>query len=147
MNTAAILARVPYAEPFLFVDTLEHVDEEGVEGTYTFREDLPFYAGHFKGNPITPGVLLTECCAQIGLVCLGIYLCREQGLHPGLFALSSSEMAYFLPVFPGETVRVRSKKLYFRFGKLKCEVRLYKEGDRLACKGVLAGMLRGKDDA
>lgn len=146
MDTTAILAQLPYADPFLFVDTLQHLDENGVEGTYTFRKDLPFYAGHFKEYPITPGVLLTECCAQIGLVCLGIYLGQEQGLHPGSFALSSAEMAFYLPVMPGETVRVRSRKQYFRFGKLKCDVQLYKEDNQLACKGVLAGMLTGKSD-
>ena len=72
-----ILDRLPYSEPFLFVDKLVQVDDDGVEGLYTFKEDAGFYTGHFKNNPVTPGVLLTECCAQIGLVSLGIHLLEK----------------------------------------------------------------------
>ena len=39
---------------------------------------LFFYKGHFKENPITPGVLLIETMAQIGVVCLGIYLLKNE---------------------------------------------------------------------
>ncbi|MEM9931744.1 MAG: hydroxymyristoyl-ACP dehydratase, partial [Bacteroidota bacterium] len=80
---------------------------------------------------------------QIGLVCLGIYLLREQiadGLLPGV-ALSSQVVDYFLPVYPGERVRVVSIKQYFRFQKLKCDVKMYNGRDELVCKGTIAGML------
>jgi 3-hydroxyacyl-[acyl-carrier-protein] dehydratase len=50
-------------------------------------------------------------------------------------------MQFFLPVYPGELVRVRSQKHYFRFNKLKCGVRMYNEQQQLVCKGILAGML------
>ncbi len=132
---------LPYGPPFIFVGTLDKVDEDGAAGHYTFSEDLAFYQGHFKGLPITPGVLLTECCAQIGMVCLGIYLADDQGINATSFALSSCEMQFFLPVYPGETVWVRSQKHYFRFNKLKCAVRMYNSSEQLVCKGILAGML------
>ena len=73
MTKKEIISKLPYSKPFLFVDELLHIDENGVEGTYTFDENLDFYKGHFKDNPVTPGVILTEVMAQIGLVCLGIY--------------------------------------------------------------------------
>ena len=74
MNTETIIKHLPYEFPFLFVDELLQVNDMGTVGTYTFHGCMDFYKGHFKGNPITPGVILTECCAQIGLVCLGIFL-------------------------------------------------------------------------
>jgi 3-hydroxyacyl-[acyl-carrier-protein] dehydratase len=147
MENSEIIASLPYTEPFLFVDSLQKINSEGVEGGFTFREDLPFYRGHFKGQPITPGVLLTECCAQIGLACLGIYLGSIEGRDSGSFALSSSEMEFYLPVYPGERVNVRSQKVYFRFNKLKCSVRMYNHAKQLVCKGEIAGMLlRGKHE-
>lgn len=147
MKQKDIIDQLPYRPPFLFVDTLEEVDENGAQGLFTFREDLPFYAGHFKDHPITPGVLLTECCAQIGLVCLGIYLSRSQGLISAAFALSSSEMQFFIPVLPGQTVRVKSQLHYFRFNKLKCTVRMTNTENAVVCKGILAGMLiHGTDE-
>lgn len=77
MTKEDILLHLPYAPPFLFVDALEYIDDAQVVGTYTFKADLPCYQGHFKGHPVTPGVLLTEVMAQIGLACLGIYLLRR----------------------------------------------------------------------
>jgi 3-hydroxyacyl-[acyl-carrier-protein] dehydratase len=76
MNPEEIIRNLPYQKPFLFVDELLEVSENGVTGTYTFLEDAFFYEGHFKENPITPGVILTETMAQIGVVCLGIYLLK-----------------------------------------------------------------------
>ena len=137
-----IVDKLPYTEPFLFVDKIVNVNEKSAEGTYTFKTDAVFYEGHFKDNPVTPGVLLTECCAQIGLVSLGIYLLGEDSKIGGLkIGMSSSQMEFLLPVFPGERVRVTSELSYFRFHKLKCNVKMNNEEGKLVCKGTLAGMM------
>jgi 3-hydroxyacyl-[acyl-carrier-protein] dehydratase len=137
-----ILNRLPYTEPFLFVNEISHVDDKGAEGTYRFSPDADFYKGHFKNNPVTPGVILTECCAQIGLVCMGVYLLGEKTKLENIgIGMSSSEMEFLLPVFPGERVKVVSELVYFRFQKLKCEVKMFNEDDKLICKGILAGMI------
>ncbi len=137
-----ILKQLPYSEPFLFVEELLNINDKGAEGNYTFSSDEDFYKGHFKNDPVTPGVILTECCAQIGLVCLGIYLLGQKTKLENIgIGMSSSEMEFLLPVFPGERVRVVSNLIYFRFQKLKCEVKMYDEDDKLVCKGVLAGMI------
>ena len=78
MEASEIIALLPYQKPFLFVDSINDLSEKGIVGHYTFKEDEIFYEGHFKDNPITPGVILTECMAQIGLVCLGIYLLKDE---------------------------------------------------------------------
>jgi len=112
-----ILEKLPYSKPFLFVDKLISISDNGVEGTYRFKEDEHFYEGHFKENPVTPGVILTECMAQIGLVCLGIFLSSEKETKENpQIALVSSQMDFLLPVYPGDTVKVISEKEYFRFG-------------------------------
>ena len=149
MKKQDIITQLPFTVPFLFVETLEKVDKKGAIGSYTFHEDLDFFKGHFKDRPVVPGVLLTECCAQIGLVCLGIYLLSHTAdSAPGNLsvALSSSEMEFYLPVFPGETVKVHSEQLYYRFNKLKCSVKMFNENKELVCKGVLAGMLKSHSD-
>ncbi|MEM9647215.1 MAG: hydroxymyristoyl-ACP dehydratase, partial [Bacteroidota bacterium] len=112
--------------------------------------DALFYQGHFKNRPVTPGVLLTECCAQIGLVCLGIYLLDKQMdlvADTNLkIAMSRSQMDFYLPVLPGEKVVVKSEKEYFRFNKLKCQVKLFNAADKLVCKGILEGMFKSNAD-
>ena len=144
MNNQNIIQFLPYQTPFLFVEELTSVSENGVEGFYTFKENEYFYQGHFKDSPITPGVILTEVMAQIGVVCLGIYLLREdisETKKPQI-ALSSSVVDFFLPVLPKERVKVISEKLYFRFNKLKCKVQLFNEKNELVCRGTISGMLK-----
>jgi 3-hydroxyacyl-[acyl-carrier-protein] dehydratase len=144
MNTNNIIAKLPYSQPFLFVDELLHVDEESISGTYTFKEDLDFYKGHFKGNPVTPGVILTETMAQIGMVCLGIHLLGDKFTSESVVAFTSADMQFLKPVYPNEKVTVISQKLFFRFGKLKCDVIMKNEAGQEVCKGILAGMITAK---
>lgn len=148
MNSKEIIKYLPYQPPFLFVETLTHVSENGVEGWYTFKEDEYFYQGHFKGNPITPGVILTEVMAQIGVVCLGIYLLKDaiSETDKPEIALTSHEIDFFLPVKPKERVRVVSAKIYFRFNKLKCKVQLFNSKEELVCRGTISGMLKSMND-
>lgn len=142
MNFNSIISQLPYSQPFLFVDELLQIDENGVTGTYCFPKDSYFYKGHFKDYPVTPGVILTECMAQIGLVCLGIFLNTAEENKKTKIGLSSTEMDFYKPVFPGEMVKVISTKIYFRFHKLKCKVEMFDADENLICKGTIAGMLK-----
>lgn len=147
MNSTKIIKSLPYKRPFLFVDELTEISEKGVKGKYTYREDEFFYEGHFKNNPITPGVILTETMAQIGVVCLGVFLLEDQisseEKKPQI-ALTSNEVDFFLPVLPNEKVTVISEKEYFRFNKLKCKVKMLNANDKLVCRGTIAGMIIAK---
>ncbi|MCJ7759045.1 MAG: hydroxymyristoyl-ACP dehydratase [Gillisia sp.] len=142
MNFNSIISQLPYSQPFLFVDELLQINENGVTGTYRFPEDSYFYKGHFKDYPVTPGVILTECMAQIGLVCLGIFLISAEENKKMKIGLSSTEVDFYKPVFPGETVKVLSTKIYFRFNKLKCKVEMFDAEENLICRGTIAGMLK-----
>ena len=145
MNKADILSHLPYTKPFLFVDDLEAIDENSVTGSFTFDAELDFYKGHFKDNPVTPGVILTETMAQIGLVCLGIYLMGElESGTSGHVMLTSTAIDFLKPVFPGEKVTVVSEKVYFRFKKLHCTVSMTNEQNQVVCKGTLSGMVTTK---
>lgn len=135
-----ILSILPYTAPFLFVDELINSNENGIVGTFHFHKDLFFFKGHFKDNPIVPGVLLIETMAQIGLVCLGIFLLNDTFNKNYLIALTATQIEFFKPVFPDEKVTVISEKIYFRFGKLKCNVVMINEKNETVCKGTISGM-------
>jgi len=144
MKKEQIIQRLPYQKPFLFVDGIDEVSEDRITGNYRFRKDESFYEGHFKDNPITPGVILTECMAQIGLVCLGIYLLKDElkeSIKPQI-ALTSHQMDFYLPVLPNEKVTVISEKEVFRFNKLKCKVKMLNEKGELVCRGMISGMMK-----
>ncbi|MFD2562286.1 3-hydroxyacyl-ACP dehydratase FabZ family protein [Aquimarina rubra] len=147
MTKEQIIERLPYQEPFLFVDEIIDVGADGITGCYTLKTDEYFYKGHFKEYPITPGVILTEVMAQIGLVCLGVFLFKDQLLDDNILgvAMSSTEMDFYKSVLPGEKVIVVSEKEYFRFNKLKCKVSMYNESEELVAKGMIAGMITNLD--
>ena len=141
MTNQEILSKLPYSKPFLFVDEIISINENGVEGTFFFDESLDFYKGHFKDNPVTPGVILTETMAQIGVVCLGIYLLKDSFNSNSVIALTSSEIEYLKPVYPNQKARVVSEKVYFRFNKLKCKVSMFNQANEEVCRGTIAGMI------
>ncbi len=142
MTLDEIIEKLPYSDPFLFVTELREVTEVKSIGTYTFKKDEYFYQGHFAGNPVTPGVILTEVMAQIGVVCLGIYLLRNSRNSFPQIAMTSTKIDFFLPVLPGQSVRVESEKIYFRFNKLKCSVVMLDQAGEIIARGEISGMLK-----
>ena len=141
MDKAEIIAKLPYSKPFLFVDEIIEIDENGVKGTFTFDENLEFYKGHFKSKPVTPGVILTEVMAQIGLTCLGIFMFDKELNSDVVIGLTSTQIEFLKPVYPNEKVVVTSEKKYFRFGKLKCAVTMVNEAGEEVCSGLISGMI------
>jgi 3-hydroxyacyl-[acyl-carrier-protein] dehydratase len=144
-----ILNYLPYKSSFLFVDNIISLDDDGVTGDYTFKSDAFFYEDHFPGNPVTPGVIITEVMAQIGLVVLGIHLMisniKQDGavMDEGSFPLlTSTNVEFFKMVRPAEKVIVTSKKQYFRFGKLKCSVEMHNSAGEPVAKGVFSGIIK-----
>jgi len=143
MKKEEIVSNLPYSEPFLFVDEILEIDADSIKGSFTYSADLDFYKGHFRDFPVTPGVILTETMAQIGLVCFGIYLSADaaDGLS-GQVMLTSTQIDFLKPVYPGEKVIVQANKNYFRFNKLSCNVIMWNSANEVVCKGVIAGMVR-----
>ncbi|HEY9594421.1 MAG TPA: 3-hydroxyacyl-ACP dehydratase FabZ [Spirochaetia bacterium] len=102
-----IKAVLPHREPFLFVDGIEKADADEVVGYRRFEEKDFFFAGHFPGFPVVPGVILIETMAQCGGAGARIVTGNK-----GLFFLATIEKARFRrQVRPGELVRMVIKNL------------------------------------
>jgi 3-hydroxyacyl-[acyl-carrier-protein] dehydratase len=150
MMNNKILQHLPYKSSFRFVDNISAIDDNGVTGDYTLQPDAFFYKDHFEGNAVTPGVIILEIMAQIGVVALGIYLLLKQrgNANPEermMPLLTSTEVSFFKMVFPGQKITVTSRKEYFRYDKLKCYVEMRDEHNELVAKGMFAGIIKKSD--
>lgn len=144
LTPAQVLDLLPQQRPFRFVDEILEVDDQRISGRYTFREDESFYAGHFPGHPITPGVILLECMCQVGVVALGIFLfALERGTaeareYTTLFVEAETE--FFKSVLPGETVTVRGEKVFWRRHKLRARIEMFAADGTLVAQTTASGL-------
>jgi 3-hydroxyacyl-[acyl-carrier-protein] dehydratase len=144
-----VLDILPQKPPFRFVDRLVEINETGAVGEYTFRGDEDFYKGHFPGDPVTPGVILLETMCQTGLVAFGIYLLGLEApadvVANTVTLFTDGEVEFARVVRPGDTVRVRAEKIFWRRRKLKSKVILELADGTLVASAVVSGMGVARD--
>lgn len=121
---------LPHRTPFVFVDRVtELVPGESSACEKTFAAGEAFFAGHFPGEPIVPGVILTEALAQAAGLAGG-----GEGRTFRLTAIRS--MKFFGAVRPEERVVLRARKLGSAGGLWQFEVSAEVEG-RVVAEGMV----------
>ena len=71
MYIKQIMEIIPHRQPFLLVDRiLDMVPGESVTALKNVSMNEPFFAGHFPGEPVMPGVLIVEAMARAGAVAI-----------------------------------------------------------------------------
>lgn len=114
---------LPHRPPFIFIDEVTSVEAgRNANAVKRFSSQEPFLQGHFPGNPIIPGVLITEALAQTAGIAIG---------GPGkMFLLTAIRAMKFLrPVRPEERIDLFAECLNEMDGLAQCAV-------RATCKGA-----------
>jgi 3-hydroxyacyl-[acyl-carrier-protein] dehydratase len=108
-NTEQFLG-LPHRRPFVFVrELVASVPGVSADCTTSFAADDAMFAGHFPGNPLVPGVILTEALAQTaGIAAASAYRENERPL----FLLSAiRSMKFHRAARPEELIKLRAEKL------------------------------------
>jgi 3-hydroxyacyl-[acyl-carrier-protein] dehydratase len=105
-----ILPILPHRPPFLFVDRVLKLEpHKSILAERTLRPEEPFFAGHFPGQPIMPGVLVAEALAQTSGLLLGLSEKLASPQAPSerkMFFLATTSIKYTEPAVPGDVLRL-----------------------------------------
>lgn len=113
LDILQIQAILPHRFPFLLIDRVVEFDrKKKIVAIKNVTINEPFFAGHFPGNPIMPGVLTVEAMAQAGAVLL---LSEFEQRDEKLVFFTGIERARFRrPIIPGDQLRIEVVVLAWR---------------------------------
>jgi len=101
---------IPYAEPYLFLDEAEIINDNEIMGFYQTRPDDYYFKGHFVDFPLMPGVLIVEALGQL----VGILLRKNFGPNHKdyhFLAYDVRSCQFYKPTFPGDKIKFKTEVL------------------------------------
>ncbi len=118
-----IMKLLPHRPPFLLVDRVLKIAGNKITAVKNVTINEPFFAGHFPGHPIMPGVLQLEAIAQVA----GIVLIKQgETVNQVAYFMSAEDVKWRKPVVPGDVlvIEVELTKVRGKIGKAKgvCKV-------------------------
>lgn len=136
---------LPHRYPFLLIDRVVSLArKQRIVALKNVSINEPYFAGHFPGYPIMPGVLMIEAIAQAG----GALLLTEVADRDSkLMVFTGIEKARFRrPVVPGDQLRIEVEVLAWRQNVVRMQGMAY-VGDKLACEATLSCALVDRNRA
>ncbi|MGH7863552.1 MAG: 3-hydroxyacyl-ACP dehydratase FabZ [Candidatus Binataceae bacterium] len=132
-----VLEFLPHRYPFLMIDRVVELVAGRILAIKNVSFNEPFFAGHFPGHPIMPGVMILEALAQAG----AILAMNEVGAEPGnLFMLTGADKVRFRRrVVPGDQLHLAVNVVKYHRPLWKLHARALVGGE-LAAEAELSAM-------
>jgi beta-hydroxyacyl-ACP dehydratase FabZ len=127
---------LPHRYPFLLVDRVVELSDDKIVAVKNVSINEPFFAGHFPGAPVMPGVLQLEAMAQAGGILAQRVVDFDITTQVMLF-LSIDAAKFRKAVVPGDQLRIevvplRKGKIFKMRGECKVEDKVVSEAELLA---------------
>jgi UDP-3-O-[3-hydroxymyristoyl] N-acetylglucosamine deacetylase/3-hydroxyacyl-[acyl-carrier-protein] dehydratase len=118
LNVDYVMKLLPHRYPFLMVDRVTRVEGNRITALKNVTINEPFFAGHFPGHPIMPGVLQLEAIAQVA----GVLMLRQaENVGKLAYFMSAESVKWRRPVRPGDqlVIEVELTKSRGKIGRAK----------------------------
>ena len=135
---------IPHRYPFLLIDKIMEISENGIIGVKNVTLNEPFFMGHFPGNPVMPGVLQIEAMAQTG----GVFALSkvDDPENYSTYFLKIDNVRYKKKVIPGDTLVFELELLSpIRRGLVNMKGRAYVNGEIVSEAEMLAQVVKEKN--
>jgi len=131
---------LPHRYPFLMVDRVEDIADDGASGTgiKNVSANEEYFTGHFPALPVMPGVLILEAMAQTAVL-VGSTALPGVGRGAVVLLAGVDEARFKSKVVPGDQLKINVARLATRAGFEKWRAEVY-VGERLAASAVLSAM-------
>lgn len=134
LNKEEIKKIIPQREPFLMIDEVEEFTPGESATAYKYVDEKEWYfKGHFPGNPIMPGVLITESLAQTGAVAI---LSLEENKNKNALFGGIDKMKFKKQVTPGDKLKLEVK-IIKRKGPIGVGEAIASCDDKIVARGEL----------
>lgn len=146
IDVREIMQIMPHRYPFLLVDRIESLKEgEEIVGIKNVTINEPFFAGHFPGNPIMPGVLIIEAMAQVGGV-LAFHSSPKEWAGSLVYFMGIDKVRFRKPVVPGDQLRLKLTTIRQKQRVFKMRGEAYVEDTLVAEAELMAAIERGSNE-
>ncbi len=138
MKIEQVMGLLPHRYPFLLIDRVLEVSDERVLALKNVTINEPFFAGHFPGAPVMPGVLQIEAMAQAGGI-LAQRLVKFDAATQVMLFMGIDAVKFRKAVVPGDQLHI--EVLPLRVGKIfKMKGEIKVDGNVVSSAEVLAGL-------
>lgn len=135
------LDRLPHSYPFRFLDKILELNAEKGAAIKNVSINEAFFNGHFKGNPIMPGVLIIEAMAQLA----GLVMNYGKGENTSAYLAQVKDIRFKKTAAPGDQIRITAEINKSLPPLAGFSVTAF-VGNEIAAEGELVMAVKGGDD-
>ena len=138
LDIKQIMEIIPHRQPFLLIDHVtDMVPGKSIKGYKNVSYNEPYFAGHFPGEPVMPGVLQLEALAQLGAVAV---LSLEENKGKTAYFAGINNAKFKQKVVPGDRLDLECEIIKVK-GPLGIGAVTATVNGKIACKAEISFMI------